>query len=131
MKKVILILALLGLGYFAESGYCFSMKKEVKVRLGLIKGAAVILYDFRELYVGTAFSIVDYRRIVQLDLGIVTQDNDIINKGAGVSVNINELASLITGVNLRLPEPLTLGTFLGLDTGKRKLYLYGGVATDF
>ena len=124
MKKIILIaiLTLLGNGVFSET-HAMSLQKEVSVRMGLISGKGVAMYNGKDFYLGTTCTVIDYKEMIGLDLGIVSKDNDIKSAGGGIAFNVGTIASKISGINFKLPAPLTVGVFRDINSN---YYVYAG-----
>jgi len=104
---------------------------EPSFTLGIQDLKIATFYDFRrsQLLIGGILSIAEYKQLISLDVGLITQISTSRVFIFGTGINLFELFRRSFNWTYKLKEPLTTGIWLGKSIEKRDTY--SGIYTGF
>lgn len=135
MKKLVLVVSLfVGLTAFGKcQGLTFGNSDSLSVGLNDLKVAT--FYDFRrsQLLVGGILNVAEYKQLISIDAGLITQISASRIIIFGVGVNLYEMFRRGLNWNYKLSEPLVIGGFLGKSLEDKNTYsgIYSGIELKF
>jgi hypothetical protein len=119
MKKLVLLIAFLLVTSICLADGLPALEVEIGKESGLVIGldnmSAGTYYDVRhrEVLAGFQVSVIDWQRIVSIDVGVLT-DAHSTPWLIGAGIDVGSIASMI-GWNYNLPAALHLTTFVARD----------------
>lgn len=136
MKKLLLIVSLfIGLISIVKCQGILSYGDNDNFSAGINDLKVATFYDFRrsELLVGGILNIAEYKRLISIDIGLITQisTSRVVIFGSGI--NLYELFKRSFAWSYKLEEPLVIGGFIGKSLESKSTYsgIYTGVKISF